>query len=495
MNFFNNLKCGGIKLDINKFKIKYFFSAFLILMSVFYASFVFLYLDYYPTLNDINGVLSISKLDGNDKWLNGFYGPGYTFISLFIGTEIKSFGILLHFLIVISYMLIGVYLYITKNNNFSAGIILIAILNIVFVANGLNYTDGVPLYLFIIGVILLFIGKSLEKKKYLFFGIFFITITIFFRHHFLIFIPLFFVYYFIFYKGLHKENIYKLSLILFIYFLLLIFNYYLSPTNNWQIFNIYKFFYGVNWHEIDILLKSEQYTNFSISQLLVNEPYKIFITIKQNIFAILKSKFYLIIFIILFLYTFYYSNKKFIIYSFLFALVIAYIFMVLPGWNRGIYPLFLLLFFLSFFSYSKNIKAIVLILLIATLFLQAKEFKVLISNTYKQNRYINHELKSAIDNVVSSSGSIRVFTDDYSLFILDDKYNVDGFRGWLNIKEYYDFSKIRIKFEQSEFQDYDVYLIKKNGYFKKNYKLEGFKLIELKYWDMYFKEHVFENFS
>ncbi len=53
---------------------------------------LFVLLQGYPTHNDLIAILKIARLDGPEKWLNGFYGPGYTALALLIGPSVYAFG-------------------------------------------------------------------------------------------------------------------------------------------------------------------------------------------------------------------------------------------------------------------------------------------------------------------------------------------------------------------------------------------------------------------
>ena len=144
-----------------KFKCLYLLFAFFLITYIIIGG---LYTYWYPTLNDIIGVLRISAMDDLGKWRNGFYGPGYTLIYNIIGAKILNWAILYIGIMIVSLSLSMVYIMkflaqfdgLTNSVKYSLGFITIFFYLFLYNKVGLNYTDGLFIYLLFIGLSLYF---------------------------------------------------------------------------------------------------------------------------------------------------------------------------------------------------------------------------------------------------------------------------------------------------------------------------------------------------
>ena len=72
---------------LNKINLKNLFAVSLILFNlVFYSS--ILYVKGYPQTNDILHIFKLTSLEGNLKFINGIYGPGYAYYTLLFSNSL-----------------------------------------------------------------------------------------------------------------------------------------------------------------------------------------------------------------------------------------------------------------------------------------------------------------------------------------------------------------------------------------------------------------------
>ena len=132
-------------------------------MLVFWA--VFFFTKGYPTQNDIFSVLEISSLSSEARWINGFYGPGYSVISVLIGPNVQAFGALFCFLISVFQVLGNAELWRSDVKWRGAACAAFTLsTTLFFLWVGFNYTDGLYLGFLFIG--LYQVHFMLKKNKY-----------------------------------------------------------------------------------------------------------------------------------------------------------------------------------------------------------------------------------------------------------------------------------------------------------------------------------------
>ena len=478
-----------------KFKCLYLLFAFFLITYIIIGG---LYTYWYPTLNDIIGVLRISAMDDLGKWRNGFYGPGYTLIYNIIGAKILNWAILYIGIMIVSLSLSMVYIMkflaqfdgLTNSVKYSLGFITIFFYLFLYNKVGLNYTDGLFIYLLFIGLSLYFSSSINSNYSGLqIIGLLVIATTFLFRSHAIIFGVITILTLFLFSKVSYRHILYTLIILFMpfaIYLLILYVNNF--QYENWQNFNLYKFFYGVNWYRIDELLDTPQYIDFNLGDTLLDNPYLVLVTILKA----LKSSFFSVFLIFLMPVVAYYFTKERIFIA-IFVICVLYFILILPGWVRGIYPLYILMYFTIVRLYVLTInKNRVWLILFVLIFLYSGV------NTYKQAKHLrnsNHYVQYVISSLEPTLEEIGVeninscFTDDYNLYLY--KYNnllLNNFLGWCNVHPSLKSKKPNSLFKTSSFLKNDIkYIIaKKGGFIEKSYpRIEYKKIIPLKFHNIY----------
>ncbi|NDC76723.1 MAG: hypothetical protein EBZ67_02435 [Chitinophagia bacterium] len=410
-------------------------------------------------------------------------------LSLIIGTSIDSFGILYNVLVVVSFFAI-LYLYYfrkspQKNHSFRIPFISAILIHILIFITGANYADGIPLFILAIGTFIISTGIYCEREGYILFGLFLIGLSALFRQHYVLMVLMLG-----FYLLFHEKRFWRILLLfspLSGFFLIYIIGDFEA---NWQKLNFYRFIYGVKWNEIDVLLESKSFVDFSMSSNYRSEYILVFKKIIIEVWRLLKSHVIPMALIVLLFYRLF-PKKKFI---FLSALLFLYTMMILPGWVRGIYPIFILLLFLLIFFFnqydnnSKKFNRVVFVLLFAVFATNFYSFIRLSQELLKRTHSIENELMPVLrEEIGIDKKDKKIFTDDAYLFFASDHYEVDNFRGWSNLHKSFNFSRIRKEFEQSNFSKYDVYILLKNGYFVNKYNIKHYQSRRVADWVVYYK--------
>lgn len=434
---------------------------------------------FYPTLNDILGILRISALHGKEKWLNGFYGPGYTVISNFIGFDILNFGLLYMGIMILSLMtsmyFIKRYHYSTLSNYAKYMLLFGSMIFylFLFLKIGLNYSDGIFVFLLFSGVNLYFSSQyTTNYTMAQIIGLIIMGSTILFRTHGLLFSIIALILLLVFAKASLK-HIVKTLLILLIPTFLYIGLFYINdiPYQNWQKFNIYKFIYGVNWYQIDTLLESDKYKNFTLLNTINSDPLQL---IHSILVALKNSFFHTFLFFLIPLISYFCTRKTFFLS--VFTISLFYFLLILPGWSRGIYPLYLLMYMtiVNLFIMT-NTKKHIWFILIGGLIIYIgigiqKNYTKSLNTTYYSN-YIKNQLEPTLLKI-GIKNSDTIFTDDYNLYLY--KFNIlkiNNFGGWLNLHPSFQKKYPNKMFKQLSFNKNNIkYIIKrKGGYIEKNY--------------------------
>ena len=481
-----------IKFKQYKFESIYIFISFLVLV---YISFSMVLTQFYPTLNDILGILKIASLNGTEKWLNGFYGPGYTVISNFIGVNILNWGLLyigVVFLSLITSMYFIKKLNYPKLDSYSKYMLLFGSILFhlfLFLKVGLNYSDGIFIFLLFSGMNLYF--SSQYETSYTtaqIIGLIMMGSTILFRTHGLLFSIITLVLLLVSSKVLFK-HIAQTLIILLVPTFLYIGLFYINniPYQNWQKFNIYKFIYGLNWYQIDILLESNKYQNFSLFNTITSNPLQII----YRILVVLKSSFsHTFLFFIVPLIAYFYTRKLFFISVFIIS--VLYFLLILPGWPRGIYPLYLLLYMTIIHLYENYYKSLfVWSILMGILIIY---IVIAVQRNYTQSlniRYYASYVKEELEPTLSKAGVKNidtVFTDDYDLYLYKfDILKINSFNGWVSLHPNKREEHPNQMFKQLSFNQNNIkyILVKKWGYIEKNYtNIPCKKKILLKFHDL-----------
>lgn len=483
-----------------KFEWFYFLFSFLLITYITIGGF---YTYWYPTSNDIIGVLKISAMDDLGKWKNGFYGPGYTLLYNVIGAEILNWALFYIGLMIVSLSVSMMYIMrlfpkidgLTNSVKYSLGFVTIFFHLFLYDTVGLNYTDGIFLSLLFIGLSLYFSSSINSNYSALqIIGLLVVATTFLFRSHAIIFGVVMILTLFLFLKVSYRHILYTLIILFmpFVVYLLILYGYNLQ-YENWQRFNLFKFFYGVDWCRIDELLDTPKYINFNFLDTLLNNPYLVLVTILKT----LKSSFFSIFLIFLIPGGAYYFTKKRIFIA-IFIICVLYFILILPGWVRGVYPLYILMYFTIIRLYLLTIKKNrVWFVLFVFMFLYSgvnsyKRVKQL-NNDHHYAQYIKNSLEPTLEEI-SVENINSCFTDDYNLYLY--KYDIlliNNFLGWGNLHPYFRSKKPNSLFKTSSFLKNDIrYIIaKKGGFIEMSYpEIEYKKYISLKFHNIYvLKEH------
>jgi len=465
-----------LKLKQFQFDIIYIIFSILVLAYILY---IMILINFYPTLNDILGILKIASFSGTAKWINGFYGPGYTIIANFIGFKILNWGLLYLFLVFVSLM--SSLFYIKKNNYFkldyfSRYLLLfwtILFHLFLFIKIGLNYSDGIFIFILFTGINLYF--SSPYKNSYTnvqIIGILLIGSSILFRTHGLLFgiITLLVLLLSVKASFIHiSKTLFILLTPTFIYLGLFYINN--IPYQNWQQFNIYKFIYGVNWYQIDILIESNKFKNFNIINTIISDYmyilYRILVTLKIAFFHV-------ILFFIIPAISYFYTRKTFFIS--IITINTIYFLLILPGWTRGIYPLYILLYItiIQIFIIKSSMKYLWYILMSIFVIYLGVYTKKNFNKTLLIKHYVDY-IKDCLEPTLIKIGVKninRVFTDDYNLYLYKfDILKIKGFNGWLSIhpNKYEEHPNKMFKNLSFKRNNIKYIIMKKGGYIERNY--------------------------
>lgn len=457
--------------------------------------------------NDIEGILKISSLEGDQKWINGFYGPGYTYLSLIFSPSIISFATIYSALVVIS-SVITYFAYTTytknKSNNEKVNFYLSSIFVLLTLLFELeqNYSDGIFMLTLYIGF-LVFVYYACHKKNELVscVGALIVGISILFRQHGIIIVSLLsglYLYFLFHHENIPLKAVFRKFLLPLSFILLPTFASYLylpksAFETNWQQFNIYIFLYGVNWLDVKSLINSQEYVQFSIYGLFINDFGFLINAIRSELFnAIMKLYPIIGCMLVLYIAT---KNRFQLIITILF---VGYVFTILPGWSRGYYPgLLLLLISLNLFSeevviINNNLKYILIIILSLSLVFSLASF---LSSTYSSHKDLNlvsAEIKPILDNYQVKRAE-EIFTDDFDLYIPaleSDSYKMCNAGGWTLLHPYfssYDVEQI-IRGDKNKFCDVKALIIINQDRAKKLLSTYSFRnVVKVSYYTVFIK--------
>lgn len=382
--------------------------------------------------NDIFGIIKIVSLDDEYKWINGFYGPGYTLLATIFKPSLDVYGYVSLFsaLITVAILFTSVFYLFSGNQRFYVSTAFFAFYLFLFVKVRPNFSDTVFVFPFTAGFFQIFFGVFKRKQilnKEIFTGIILLSWSILFRSHGLLiitlFIPLFFIMKFGFKKTFVMLQFYLLLLLIFLPFISFqIFFYKKGYNANWQYFNFYKFMYGVQW--------------FKINELIDNPIFekRIFTSLDffKSVFVAIKKDFLMLIvdfgtLTILFLV----SKSRWFIY--LISALLIYLSITIPGWSRGTMPLYSVIFvsFLIYdhLGYTFN-KYLFCFFVSGIIIYSLVNMRVQIVKYRNKINYAQYEIEPLLNKYHVNSN--EVFTDDYNLYLPNyDMSKIDNFRGWI----------------------------------------------------------------
>ena len=416
-----------------------------------------LLVDGYPQTNDILHIFKITALERNLRFINGMYGPGYAYYTFFFSNSITILSFIICFLSVasstfITFLLNNFTKNLKQNEKFTIYLYTLLFHLIIIVSLGFNHSDSLFFFLLYNGILIFVIGHYLKDNKYIYYsGLFFIAISILFRHHgsiFLLFLFTFFLFFEIYYckkkLNLFIKKYLIFAVILYLpFFLSQIHLSIIEATAEWQTrFKLHYFVHGDtwgNWRDLKYVLQSEQYLEFNIFEVNLKHLVKIILNHLHGVFRILYP------FIFCFLITFYISRKKIVFITL--GLFIIYIFVVLAGYHRGYYPSILLCFFAVLICYKelaqkKVASFFIFVFLFGHLVYLTERYSSVVIKRFNLNNDIK---KNVVPLLINNNIKYEnIFSDDYNFYTtkLDGKINkLCNWGGWfLNhpyLKEYY----------------------------------------------------------
>ena len=430
---------------------------FNIALIIFHLIFILsvLVVDGYPQTNDILHIFKITPLEGNLKFINGIYGPGYTYYSIIFSNNLNILSAIIVFLGILSSFFISLILKIyclnLAKNDINIFIISIIFHLILLITIGFNHSDSVFMLLLYNGLLIFIYGYYLKEKYYFnILGLLLIGIAILFRHHGPFFIFLIFLNFLVF--EYFKNQRFSISYRNYLLFALVlaaptiisqIHLYAIDAIVNWQTsFKLHYFFRGDtwgDWRDLKNVLETEEVKNFSIFQVNFNEGLSAILNHLKGVLRIIYP------FILCFLIAFYLSKEKIILYSLVFFSI--YILIILAGYHRGYYP-GIFFCFISVLIASKTFAKnkvyfyLTLVFIIGHLIYVTDNYTRDVINRYK----VNQDIKKNIVPILKKENIFydNIFADDYNFYTtkLDgEMHKLCNWGGWLlnhpYLKNYY----------------------------------------------------------
>ena len=483
----------------DKIKIQNIFKTLLIFFHLIFILSV-LMVDGYPQTNDILHIFKITPLEGNLKFINGIYGPGYSYYAQIFSNNLNILSTVIISLSILSSILINLLLnlFYKINNNTFIYIISFLFHLILLITLGFNHSDSIFLLLLYNGMLVFIYGYYFKDKYQLYYlGLFIIGVSILFRHHGPFFVLLIFLN-FLFFENFKKKRlkIFFKKYLLFAIVLSLptlisqIHLYTIDALVNWQTsFKLHYFFHGDtwgDWRDLKYVLETEEVKNFNIFKVSLEDGLYAILNHLKGVLRIIYP------FIFCFLIAFYVSREKIIIYSLI--LFSVYILIVLAGYHRGYYPGIFFCFIsvliaIKYLSQKRFYLYLSLFFLIGHL--------VYVSDNYSRNvikRYkVNQDIKNNIVPILKKENIDyqNIFSDDYDFYTskIDGKmHELCNWGGWfLNhpyLREYYP-REVLLK-KENKYCDVKVFITrdknladeyKKKGKFANIYKTNFYYLL------------------
>ena len=418
------------------------FNITLIIFYLIYLSSIIL-TDGYPINNDILYIFKISSLEGNSKFINGLYGPGYTYYSLIFSNSLTVLTFVLCLLIFTSGFLLSLIL-----NNFSqninykekAIIYLISFLFhlIIILSINFNHSEAIFLLLFYNGILIFVLGYYFKKNLLIYTtGLLLLGISILFRQHGVI--ALFFLYlFFIIFETYYFDKKFIFSIKKYLIFgfiligpLIIAFThlYMIDSIRMWQTsFRLHMIFFvdqWGDWRDLKYLLKQEDVKNFNISKVEINKIWKEFYNFSNHALKILYP------FLFCFIISFMISRKKIILIALIFFVI--FILLILPGFHKGYFPA-LFLCFISILLCFKELSNKKISLFIISIFLFGH--LLYLTERYYKNVLINYKVNKDIKtNIVPylNKKNLKyenIFSDHLSFYSTKIDGNINKLCNW-----------------------------------------------------------------
>ena len=441
---------------LNKINLKkLFIISFILVNLIFYGS--ILLVRGYPETSDILHIFKVTSLDGNLKFVNGYYPPGFTYYTLLLS---NSLTILSFFIVYLSfqssYLVYSITELIKQKFNqvekFYLYLFFLIFHLIIIFTIGFIHSDGIFILLLYNGILLFIIGYYFKKNilVYILGGVL-IGVSSIFRHQ----GPI--IVFFLFALFLYYENIqcnkklisnYKKYFIIIFTLItpFLISNFHLFLINAFSesltTGKLYYYLHGEklgDWRDLKTVYQSDHYINFN----LFNEQIDHIVSITLNHIRGVLRMVYPFIFCFLLAYSV--SRKSIILFSL--VIFLGYLLIVLPGYHAGYYPSLFICYIIILLNFreiirSKFVTCFIFLFLIGHLiYLSSYHFKYVIEK-YKLSSEIDYKIVPILNK--KNLGYSNVFSDDYIFYTtkLDGEiHKLCNWGGWFikhpYLKDYY----------------------------------------------------------
>ncbi len=453
---------------IDKNKADKLFYIILTIFHLIFFSTIFL-TDGYPHNNDILYIFKVASLEGNLKFINGLYGPGYVYYSLVFSNSVTILSFVICLLIIFSSILLSILLNnFTKNTDLNEKftIYLFSLLFhlIIIFSLGFNHSESIFLLLFYNGFLIFIFGYYFKNNTFVYFtGLILLGISILFRQHAIVVLFFLYIFFLIFEINYCKKNFYlffkRYFIIGFILFtpvaLALIHLLSIDAIRMWQTsFRLHMIFYvdlWGDWRDLKYLLETEDIKNFNLFKV---EAERIWIEFRNFSLHALKI---LYPFIICFLISFSISKKQIILIALSFF--ILFILIIIPGFHKGYIPALLFCFIsvlLCFkqLSNKKIMSFFMIVFLFGHLFYLIERYTENIIYSYKVNKDIKNNIVPYLNK--NKLKYRNIFSDHLSFYTTKIDGDIDKlctWGGWFLLHPYL-----------KDYYPRDVILGKKNKY-------------------------------
>ena len=408
--------------------LKHIFNAVLISFLILFFTSIFI-IDGYPHNNDILFIFKISSLEDNLKFINGLYGPGFTYYVLLLSDSLTLFTIIICLLTALSSFLISILLNkitvdVSYRQKITIYIFALIFHLIIILSAGFNPSENIFLILFYNGVLFFVFGYYIKKNLYIYgLGIFFLSISILFRQHGVI--ALFMIYtYFVVYEIYHLKKSFLLNykkyfwiglltvlpFILSVIHLLFIDAFRMWQTS-WRLHMIFFVDIWGDWRDIKYLIEQEKILEFNLTKVSLSKIWLVFKDFSISALKVLSP------FIITFMVCYIVSKKKIILFAL--VLFLTFVLLVLPGYHKGYFPILLLSFISVLLTFNELTEKkisffFVIILLFGHLFYLSERYLENFNNYYK----LNHDIKKNIIPYIKENNLKfnNIFSDDLSFY-------------------------------------------------------------------------------
>ena len=482
---------------LNKINLKkLFIIVFASLNLIFYFS--ILLVQGYPETNDILHIFKVTSLEGNLKFINGYYPPGFAYYTVLISNSLTILSFIIVYLGIQSSYLVY---FITEQirevkilNNF---IYIFLIFHFIIILTiGFIHSDSTFILLFYNGLLIFIIGYFFKKNPTLhFIGALIIGLSIIFRHQgaiILFFIFMLFLYYETFYRN---ENIlinYKKYLLIILFligpFVISYSHLFIIDAFSQELTTgkLYYFLHGDrfgDWRDLKFAYKSDHYLNFN----LYNEELSHIISVTlKHIRSVLR-----IVYPLIFCFLIAYSVSRKNIILFALGIFLIYLLIILPGYHAGYYPSLFICYIIILLNFRDIVKnkfrnLLTLIFLMGHVIYLLNYHIIYVKDNYKLSREIDNKIAPILNEKKLKYSNI--FSDDYNFYTtkLDgDAHKLCNWGGWFikhpYMKDYY--PREVLKGKKNNYCDVKA-LITRDEEFAKLY-------IENKEFDEYFKFDIY----